>query len=118
VTELRVSRSQDGSRWEEAGRAVLPGQPSGLWAFALGERRIGIALGFNNLNVKWFTVSSAGGLEQIDSQLPLVHQSEEAGFLVRGASLICIRPVFDFERQKPMLLATGSDRLLGGARER
>jgi hypothetical protein len=37
---------------------------------------------------------------------------------VQGVSLTCIRPVFDFERQKPMLLATSTDRLLGGAGKR
>ncbi len=118
VTELRVSRSADGIRWEAASKVVLPGQPSGVWAFLLDERQIGIAVGFNNLNVKWFTASPVGDLTQIDSQIQFTHQSEAADFFVQGASLTCIRPVFDFERQKPMLLATSTDRLLGGAGKR
>ncbi|MGH9383618.1 MAG: CsgG/HfaB family protein [Vicinamibacterales bacterium] len=103
VTELRVSRSTDGIKWEDAGKVTLPGQPSGLWAFAIDERRMGIGLGFNNLSTKWFTVSSFGDLAQIDSQIPLMLQSGEAEFFVRGALLTCVRPVFDPERQKPML---------------
>ena len=114
VTELRVSRSADGMQWETAGKIVVPGQPSALWAFAMDERRIGIALGFNNLFVKWFTASSVSALAPIDSQLQLVYQSEEAEFFIHEASLTCVRPVFDFERQKPMLLATSTERLWGG----
>jgi hypothetical protein len=44
----------------------------------------------------------------VDSALQVVHHSEEAEFFVRDASLLCIRPVFDFEEQRPMLLATSS----------
>lgn len=112
---VRVSRSVDGVAWEAAGTVTLPGQPSGLWAFAVDERRIGIALGFNNRHMKWFTASSFAELKQSDSQLPLMHQSEEAEFFVRDAALTCIRPIFDFERQKPMLLATSTERLWGGS---
>jgi TolB-like protein len=117
VTELRVSRTVDGIKWEAAGTVVFPGQPSGLWVFALDERQIGIAVGFNNLYVKWFAASSLGDLRQIDSQLQLqfMHQSEEAECFVRDGSLTCIRPVLDFEKQKPMLLATSTERLLGGS---
>ncbi|HEU0006208.1 MAG TPA: hypothetical protein VFS12_09485, partial [Terriglobia bacterium] len=120
MTELRVSRTVDGIKWEAAGTVVFPGQPSGLWVFALEERQIGIAVGFNNLYVKWLTVSSLGDLRQIDSQLQLqfMHQSEEAECFVRDASLTCIRAVLDFEKQKPMLLATSTERLLGGSRKK
>jgi hypothetical protein len=114
VTELRTSRSVDGVTWEAAGAVTLPGQPNGLWAFAIDERRIGIGLGFNNLYMKWFTVSSSGDLARIDSQLPMVYQDAEAEFFVRGAMLTCVRPVFDHEKQKPMLLATTTERVLGG----
>jgi hypothetical protein len=44
-----------------------------------------------------------------------MHQSDEAEFFVRDEWLTCIRPVFDFERQKPMLLATSTGRLWGGS---
>jgi tetratricopeptide (TPR) repeat protein len=120
VTELRVSRTVDGIKWEATGTVVFPGQPSGLWVFALDERQIGIAVGFNNLYVKWLTGSSLGDLRQIDSQLQLqfMHQSEEAECFVRDASLTCIRAVLDFEKQKPMLLATSTERLLGGSRKK
>jgi len=120
VTELRVSRTVDGIKWEAAGTVVFPGQPSGLWVFALDERRIGIAVGFNNLYVKWLAASPFGDLRQIDSQLQLhfMHQSEEAECFVRDASLTCIRPVLDFEKQKPMLLATSTESLLGGSRKK
>ena len=49
-----------------------------------------------------------GDLRPIGSELQVMHHAEEAECFVRDASLICIRPVFDFERQKPMLLATSS----------
>jgi tetratricopeptide (TPR) repeat protein len=108
VTELRVSRSVDGVQWQAAGKVVFPGQPSGLWAFPVSERQIGIAVAFNNLFAKWLTASRSLDLRPIGSELPIMHQAEEAECFVRDASLICIRPVFDFERQKPMLLATSS----------
>ncbi len=108
VTELRVHRSADGIHWQAAGKITFPGQPSGLWAFAVTERQIGIAVAFNNLFVKWFTASRFGNLRQIDSDLQVMHHSEEADFFARDAALTCIRPVFDFEKQKPMLLATSS----------
>jgi hypothetical protein len=118
VTELRLSRSVDGVEWAAAGKVVVPGQPSALAAFPVEERQIGVALGFNNLYVKWFTASPFGDLRPIDSQLQLMHQSEEVEFFVRNGSLTCIRPIFDFERQKPMLLATSTDRLWGGSRKK
>ena len=108
VTELRVSRSVDGIHWEAAGKVVFPGQPSGLWAFPVSERQIGIAVAFNNLFAKWFTASHSRDLGQIGSELQVMHHAEEAECFVRDASLICIRPIFDFEEQKPMLFATGS----------
>ena len=108
VTELRVSRSVDGVQWQAAGTLVVPGQPSGLWAFPVSERQIGIAVAFNNLFAKWLTASPSRDLRPIGSELQVMHHAEEAECFVRDASLICIRPVFDFERQKPMLLATSS----------
>lgn len=111
VTELHLSRSRDGIQWEEAGKIVLPGQPSGLWAFAVSERQIGVAVASNNLHVKWFTAALDSELHQIESGLNAMHHSEEADFFVQDASLACVRPVFDFERQKQMLLATVSKAL-------
>jgi hypothetical protein len=108
VTELRVSRSVDGIHWEEAGTIVFPGQPSGLWAFPVSERQIGVAVAFNNLFAKWFTASRFGDLRPIGSEALVMHHAEEAECFVRDSSLTCIRPVFDFEQQKPMLLATSS----------
>jgi hypothetical protein len=108
VTELRVSRSVDRIHWQEAGKIVFPGQPSGLWAFPVSERQIGIAVAFNNLFVKWLTASRLHDLRRVDSKLQVMHHTEDAEFFVRDSSLICIRPVFDFDEQKPMLLATSS----------
>ncbi|MFQ5656097.1 MAG: FlgO family outer membrane protein [Candidatus Methylomirabilales bacterium] len=104
VTELHVSHSLDGIHWQAAGKIVFPGQPSGLWAFPVSERQIGIAVAFNNLFMKWLTTSRHGDLRLIDSQLQIMHHSEEAEFFVRDSSIICVRPVFDFEKQKPLLL--------------
>ena len=106
ITELRVSRSVDGVEWQAAGKVVFPGQPSGLWAFPVSEREIGIAVAFNNLFAKWLTASRSRDLRPISSELQVMHHAEEAECFVRDSSLICIRPVFDFEQQKPMLLAT------------
>jgi len=108
VTELRVSRSVDGMHWQEAGKFVVPGQPSGLWGFPVSEGQIGIAVAFNNLFAKWFRASRARDLRRVDSDLQVMHHAEEAECFMRESSLICIRPVFDFEQQKPMLLATSS----------
>jgi TolB-like protein len=115
VTELRVSRTVDGIEWRDAGKVVFPGQPSGLWVFAVGQHQIGITVGFNNLYAKWFTASSSGDLVEIDSQLQLFNQSEEAEFFFRDATLTCIRPVFDAEGQKPLLLATSTERVIRGS---
>jgi hypothetical protein len=111
VTELRVSRSTDGISWSEAGKVVVPGQPSGLWAFPVDEKRIGIAAGFNNKFVKWFTASNGRSLTPIDSRLELFNQSDETACFVRDGSLTCVRPLFDVEGQKPMLLATNTEEL-------
>ncbi len=108
VTELRVSRSVDGVQWQAAGKLVFPGQPSGLWAFPVSERQIGIAVAFNNLFAKWLTASRSRDLRPIGSELQVMHHAEEAECFVRDASLICVRPIFDFEQQKPMLLAMSS----------
>jgi hypothetical protein len=109
VTEVRVSRSTDGISWSEVGKVVVPGQPSGLWAFPIDEKQIGIAAGFNNLFVKWFTVSNGQTLRPIDSRLQLFNQSDEAECFVRDGSLTCVRPLFDVEGQKPMLFATSTE---------
>jgi hypothetical protein len=114
VTELRVSRSVDGIEWHDAGKVVVPGQPGGLWAFTIDEHQIGVAAGFNNVFVKWFTVSPLRGLTPIDSQLQLWQQSEEVEFFVRDTSITCIRPIFDFEGQAPMLLVTSTETMLRG----
>ena len=111
VTELRVSRSVDGVEWQAAGTIVFPGQPSELWAFPVSERRIGVAVAFNNLFAKWFTASRSEDLRPIASKVQVMHHAGEAECFVRDSSLICIRSVFDFERQKPMLLATRSSAL-------
>ena len=108
VTEVRVSRSVDGVEWHAAGTIVFPGQPSGLWAFPVSERQIGIAVAFNNLFAKWLTASRLGDLRPISSELQVMHHAEEAECFVRDGSLTCIRPLFDFEQQRPMLLATSS----------
>jgi len=108
VTEVRVSRSVDGMDWQPAGKIVFPGQPTGLWAFPVSEQQMGIAVAFNNLFVRWLTVSRSHEVRLVDSALQVVHHSEEAEFFVRDASLLCIRPIFNFEGQRPMLLATSS----------
>jgi hypothetical protein len=108
VTELRVSRSTDGMHWQDAGKILVSGQPSGLWAFPVAEGQIGIAAAFNNLFAKWFTASRSRDLRSIDSEGQAMHHAEEAECFMRDSSLICIRPVFDFEQQRPMLLATSS----------
>jgi hypothetical protein len=118
LTELRVSRSVDGITWKEAGNVTFPGQPSALWAFAIGDRRIGVAVGFNNLSMRWLEASSSGDLRQVDSELPMSHQFEEAEWYVRDGGTTCVRPVFDPERQKPMLLSTGTARIWGSGESR
>jgi hypothetical protein len=109
TTELGVSRSVDGIAWETAGTVTLPGQPSALWAFAVDDRRIGVALSFNRLTMTWFTVSPHEALRQM-GELPFLLQSDEAEWFVRDSELTCVRQVFDPERQKPMLLLTGTKR--------
>jgi hypothetical protein len=52
-------------------------------------------------------------LRSLDAPLQLMHPSEDAECFVRDGSLTCIRPVLDFEKQKPMLLATSTGRLWG-----
>jgi tetratricopeptide (TPR) repeat protein len=111
VTGLQVSRSMDGVHWQEAGKIVFPGQPSGLWAFPVAERQIGIAVAFNNLYAKWLTASFLRDLSQVDSELPLMHHAEETECFVHDRSVVCIRPVFDADAQRQMLLATSSDAL-------
>jgi hypothetical protein len=107
-TELRVARSRDGLRWTPVGTRVLPGQASGLWVFPIAEGRIGIARGFNNLFVKWFTVAEDGALRDVEADLRLMNQSETSGFFARRGSLVCIRPNFDFESQQEVLLGMSS----------
>ena len=108
ITELCVSRSSDGRTWQEVGKITLPGQPSGLWGFAVSDRAIGIAMGFNNLFVNWFTTSPSGRLRRIESPLQVMHQSEQAHFFVDETSLTCIRPIFDPGEQQSRLLLTHS----------
>jgi hypothetical protein len=114
VTELRVSRSVDGVVWEPAGDIAVPGQPSGLWAFAIDERRIGIAAGFNNLSMRWFSASSLGAVQAIDADVRLPNHADgpsQAAFFVHDEGLTCVRPVFSVESQEPVLLAVTSGRL-------
>jgi hypothetical protein len=118
VTALHVSRTVDGARWEAAGTITFPGQPSALWAFAVDERRIGIALGFNNLSMRWLTASSFDSLRELDVELPLTHQLDQAEWFVHDAVLSCVRPVLDPERQKPMLVQTSTARVFGGGAAR
>jgi TolB-like protein len=108
VTEVRVSRSVDGVQWHAAGTRVFPGQPSGLWAFPVSERQIGIAVAFNNLFAKWMTASRSRDLHPVDSALEVMRDAAEAECFAQDGSLTCIRPVFDVEQQQPMLLATSS----------
>ncbi|MCP5114765.1 MAG: hypothetical protein GY953_28380 [bacterium] len=108
VTELCVSRSVDGRNWQPAGKILVPGQPGALWAFPLSERQIGVAAAFNNLYVRWFTASHVRDLRPVDAQLRVMHQTGEAECFASDGSLSCVRPVFDFEKQGPMLLATSS----------
>ena len=63
---------------------------------------------FNNLIAKWFTASRARDLRRVDSELHVMHHAEEAECFMRDSSLTCVRPIFDFEQQRPMLLATSS----------
>jgi TolB-like protein len=118
MTELRVSRSIDGRTWLPAGTVTLSGQPSALWSFNAGERQIGIGVGFNNVHARWFSVSTAGVLRESGAELPVMYHSEDAQFFVRGARLTCIRPVVDPATQSPMLLATTTERVWGGARRK
>jgi hypothetical protein len=114
VTELRVSRSVDGVQWEPAGDIVVPGQPSGLWAFLIDDRHIGIAAGFNNLSLKWFRASSLGAFETIEADLQLPNHTQGASdtaFFIHDEGLTSVRPVFDSERQQPVLLAVTSARV-------
>lgn len=111
VTELRVSRSVDGVDWQASGKLTFPGQPSALWSFPVSDRHIGIAVAFNNRFVQWLTASRPDDLRRIDSDLQVMHDAAHAECFVRDASLICVRPVFDVEAQKPILLATSSQTL-------
>lgn len=115
LVELRVSRSVDGVSWQDAGRLTLPGQPTGLWAFAVDDRRIGVGLAFNNLYTRWFTASPSDDLAELDVQLAFMQQSDDSAFFVRDTLLTCVRPVFDPEKQKPMLLVTTTNRVWGGS---
>jgi hypothetical protein len=65
-------------------------------------------MAFNNRFVTWLTASRPGDLRRIDSDLQVMHDAAQAECFVRNAALVCLRPVFDFEAQKPMLLATSS----------
>jgi hypothetical protein len=114
MTELHVSRTDDGMTWQPAGALTLPGQPGGLWAFPVDERRIGIALAFNNLSARWFAVSRFDELTASDVQLPFMQQFGQADCFVHDARLTCVRPVLDPERQKPMLVVTSTDKVWGG----
>jgi hypothetical protein len=114
TTELRASRMVDGA-WDDAGRLTLAGQPGGLWALAVDERRIGVGVGFNNLVTRWFAASPFEDLAELDVQLPFLQQSDDAAFFVRDAQLTGVRPILDPATQKLMLLATTTSRLWGGS---
>jgi TolB-like protein len=117
LTEFRVSRSVDGVQWDHAGEIVVPGQPSGLWAFLIDERHLGIAAGFNNLYLKWFRASALGALETIDADLRLPNHTDgasQAAFFIHEEGLTCVRPVFNSESQQPVLLSVTSERVFRG----
>jgi TolB-like protein len=116
TTELRVSRSHDGVAWEDSGRFSVPGRPGGLWAFELDDRRLGVALGFNNLSMQTFTASPDDGLQATGVELPFMQQSGEAQCLARDGVLTCFRPILDPVSQQPMLLTTTSERAWVGTR--
>jgi hypothetical protein len=46
-----------------------------------------------------------------------MQQSDEAEFFVHDALMTCVRPVFDPEKQKPMLLTTSTARVWGDAKK-
>jgi tetratricopeptide (TPR) repeat protein len=111
TTELHVASSRNGTEWTPLGKRVLPGQGSALWAFPVSDGRIGIAMGFNNLFVRWFLGSREQGLRDVDVDLRLMHQHEMAGFYVRGDAIACVRPVFDYRRQEEVLVGVSSSGL-------
>jgi TolB-like protein len=109
---LRVAASRDGRAWEERGRLTLAGQGSGLWAFPLSGDAIGIGVQFNARFMRWFALSSSGGLREIGSALELQTDSPEAVFFAREGRILSLRPVFDyFGEQRTVLLGAGSRRL-------
>lgn len=111
VTELHVSRSRDGIAWQDAGKVVVAGRPSALWAFPIGDKQIGVAAGFNNVSVRWFAATEGRGLMAMDSRLQLWQQPEETACFVQAETLTCIRPLFDGDGQRPMLLASSTGTL-------
>jgi hypothetical protein len=110
LTEIGVSRSVDGRTWQEMGRALVPGQPSGLWVFVTDDHRVGIAAGFNNLFVRWFIASPAGTFVEVDAGLQLFNQTDQAELFVQNGRLICVRPLRDPKTRKPILLSTTTTR--------
>jgi hypothetical protein len=108
-TELVVSRSVDGRAWQHMALVILPGQPSGLWLFTTSDHRLGIAAGFNNLYVRWFVASTLGQFTEVEADLKLFNQTDQAEFSLRDDALTCVRPFRD-SKNKLMLLAATSKR--------
>ena len=115
MSEIHVARTRDGVEWQEYASVVLPGQGSGLWAFPVSDRAIGIGVQFNSRFMKWFTTSRPETLQAIPSSVELMCQSDDVTVFAGDGLIACLCPVFDhFAAQQTVLMGVGSRRLFEG----
>lgn len=106
-----VATSRDGETWSAPQRIHTGSEPSGLWAFPVGEGRVAIALGYGSLELRFLAGAAPERFAPVATAARLPIAAEEAVFFLREGRLWCGRVVHDFINQEAVLILAGSAEL-------
>jgi hypothetical protein len=101
---IQVATSFDGVDWKENQRLFVDRETSGLWVFPISPSRIGIAVSYNNLFMKWVASVTPQRFVAMDSPVQLPLETRDVRFFVADGRMYCLRPVRDFVEEEGVAL--------------
>ena len=108
--QLVATRSDNGRDWTEFKSFTLKYEPSGMWSFVFDQRRVGLAVQYNNLTLEWYVLSSNGELRKMKSRQRLYLELRQLRFYLQDNKLNIARIIYDHDtKEAPLLITRSSD---------
>ncbi|MBT5876874.1 MAG: hypothetical protein HOH43_25860 [Candidatus Latescibacteria bacterium] len=107
---ITVASRQKGGEWSAERVVNIGNEISGLWAFARDDDRIGLAVGYHNVDLVWISVGREDETVARDVLTRLLPDgTDSVRFFINSGAVACIRTVRDFRKERQVIILQQSN---------